>query len=63
MEAPLLVKKPSAVSVAGDPEHDVKAPRSSAEAWEAFVRESERLWLIAAPITIRTEECRPNQLT
>ncbi|XP_047080193.1 protein DETOXIFICATION 35-like [Lolium rigidum] len=54
--APLLVNKPSSTAqlVDGDWEDDVKdaaAPRSRAEAWEAFVRESERLWLIAAPIT------------
>ncbi|KAM0931628.1 hypothetical protein ACQ4PT_000232 [Festuca glaucescens] len=48
--APLLVKKPSTVPVVGDIK-DVATPRGYAEAWEAFVRESERLWLIAAPIT------------
>lgn len=42
MEAPLLVKRP---------EEDAAAPRSYAEAREALVREAERLWAIAAPIT------------
>ena len=54
MEAPLLAKKPSTVPavVRNREEHDdVKAPIGCADAWEAFVRESERLWLIAAPIT------------
>ncbi|RCV08982.1 hypothetical protein SETIT_1G370600v2 [Setaria italica] len=43
MEAPLLVKSA---------EDDVAAPRTYVEVREAFLREAERLWAIAAPITL-----------
>ncbi|KAL6635377.1 hypothetical protein ACP70R_028048 [Stipagrostis hirtigluma subsp. patula] len=46
MEAPLLVKRRSVVEGG-----DAAAPRSYAAAREAFFREAERLWAIAAPIT------------
>ncbi|KAF7092170.1 hypothetical protein CFC21_094675 [Triticum aestivum] len=46
MEAPLLAKRPAVVA-----EEDAAAPRSYKKAREAFVREAERLWAIAAPIT------------
>ncbi|CAL4967707.1 unnamed protein product [Urochloa decumbens] len=53
MEAPLLAKRPPRSTMttdeaAGD---DAAAPVTYAEAVEAFLRESERLWSIAAPIT------------
>ena len=47
MEAPLLLKRPRS-----DDGGDAAAPRSYAEAREAFLREAERLWAIAAPITL-----------
>ncbi|CAL4886061.1 unnamed protein product [Urochloa decumbens] len=53
MEAPLLVKRPprSAMTTDEAPGDDAAAPVTYAEAVEAFLRESERLWSIAAPIT------------
>ncbi|KAF8691776.1 hypothetical protein HU200_040172 [Digitaria exilis] len=49
-EAPLLVKRGYRQSTPGD--DDAAALTSYAEAREALFRESERLWLIGAPITV-----------
>ncbi|CAN6273919.1 unnamed protein product [Urochloa humidicola] len=51
MEAPLLVKRPRSATITEQPSGDAAAPASYAEAREAFLREAERLWAIAAPIT------------